>query len=58
MLNLSDFRVVLIALTAVKRILGKTKKALKMQRNLGLNHCGVIFNEFERLGGLDILEQL
>ena len=58
MLKSSDFRIVLITLTAIKRILGKTKRALKMQTQLGLNHCGIIFTEFERLGGLDILEQL
>jgi len=47
-----------VAITAIRKLFRKTKRHEKIASELGLSHCKVIFVEFERLGGLDALENL
>jgi len=49
-------QLVLISLTALSKLFNKTK--IEEMIAFSLQDCSIIFGEFERLGGIDLLEEL
>jgi len=49
-------QLVLISLTALSKLFKKTK--IEEMIASSLQDCSIIFGEFERLGGIDLLEEL